>query len=579
MTKKTFAYSYLRISSDIQRQGGGIKRQMEASAKWAEEHGYQLKETISDEGVSAYRGTHAKKGAFASFLAAIESGDVERGSILIVESLDRLSRENPFSAFNQFGAILNNGVSIVTLLDGQVYSAETMTENMNQIFVSLSMMIRAHDESKTKSQRIGAAWKQKRAAIGNKIFTKNVPCWLEINENEEIVAKEDAAKTIRQMFDWCNEGMGIYSITRKLNEGYAPISSATKWNDSFVAKILKNRQMIGEFQPHQKVEGKPVPIGDPIKDYFPKIVDVETFTLAQAKMTERSNGKGAGRKGETVSNLFSGLVQCGNCGGSVVMKNKGKPPKGFKYLRCTNSLMGSKCKCPAWRYDDFENMFLKFVKDVSFESAIEVDGDKVEMETLFRRKETNIAKQGELKSAFDKLLENFEADLPEMLRNSLVERSRQIESDLNSLSEEQAEIEANIADIQSRDATGDRAEFIQSYASISDGADIRDVRMKMQAIVKRHVGSISTHNGAYFEPWEEIPGSLRKELEKKGINEQREIEAYFSKPHGRRLYDKHDRYILVHFKNGALRRVGYEYTVLETSVADIEMVKRFQAHA
>ncbi len=36
------AYSYLRISSHRQKKGGGIKRQMAASAKWAEDNGYEL---------------------------------------------------------------------------------------------------------------------------------------------------------------------------------------------------------------------------------------------------------------------------------------------------------------------------------------------------------------------------------------------------------------------------------------------------------------------------------------------------------------------------------------------------------
>ncbi len=39
MNVKPKAYSYLRISSDLQKEGTGIKRQMEVTEKWADENG------------------------------------------------------------------------------------------------------------------------------------------------------------------------------------------------------------------------------------------------------------------------------------------------------------------------------------------------------------------------------------------------------------------------------------------------------------------------------------------------------------------------------------------------------------
>ena len=44
---KTKAYSYLRISNDQQKVGDGIRRQMEASKTYADQHGYDLVETMS----------------------------------------------------------------------------------------------------------------------------------------------------------------------------------------------------------------------------------------------------------------------------------------------------------------------------------------------------------------------------------------------------------------------------------------------------------------------------------------------------------------------------------------------------
>lgn len=50
---KIKAYSYLRISNDQQKVGDGIRRQMEASKIYADQHGYDLVETMSDIGILA----------------------------------------------------------------------------------------------------------------------------------------------------------------------------------------------------------------------------------------------------------------------------------------------------------------------------------------------------------------------------------------------------------------------------------------------------------------------------------------------------------------------------------------------
>jgi hypothetical protein len=49
--------------------------------------------TFNDLGVSAYRGKNAEAGRLADFLVAVEDGIVPRGSYLLVESLDRISRQ------------------------------------------------------------------------------------------------------------------------------------------------------------------------------------------------------------------------------------------------------------------------------------------------------------------------------------------------------------------------------------------------------------------------------------------------------------------------------------------------------
>src|SRR4051794_16663450 len=96
-------YSYLRYSSPQQGDGDSIRRQTKITADWCKRHDVQLdtSRTYLDRGRSAYHGRHRQKGgALAAFLAEVEAGHISRGSILILENLDRLSRENPWDAIS-----------------------------------------------------------------------------------------------------------------------------------------------------------------------------------------------------------------------------------------------------------------------------------------------------------------------------------------------------------------------------------------------------------------------------------------------------------------------------------------------
>lgn len=408
---------------------------MEASQKYASDNGYELVDTIHDIGVSGYSGKNVDKGAFGKFLIAIQEGKIQPGSVLIVESLDRLSRHQVTKAFKQFTDILSHGVTIVTLIDGQVYTEDSLNSNFGQLFLSLGIMIRANDESNTKSQRLKSVWKKKRGALKEQKMTKMVPAWLELGpDRASFKVKDNAAATVRSIFDFCIQGMGVYSITRHLNgnlKKYPPISNAKRWNDSYVAKILHNPAVFGEFQPHERVDGRRQRVGEPIADYFPGIVSEEKYYLAQSAMKERRI-RGAGRKGVTVSNLFSGLLICGNCGGTVTMRSKGKPPRGYSYLRCSNSLINNGCKCPAWRYSEFEEAFYKFVEEVSFSEIF----SNTETQSRINKVQNQLVVASErlaaVQAAYDTLLSRFENPLisPELL-SELMHRAevRRVEVD------------------------------------------------------------------------------------------------------------------------------------------------------
>ena len=135
MTPTPTAYSYIRFSRPEQLKGDSLKRQLEASRNYAQTKGFNLDEslTIRNEGLSDSADTHQTKGALGSFLEAVKNGKVPAGSLLIIESLDMLSREETINALNLFAGIIDNGISIVTPTDGLEYNRDTINANVVHI--------------------------------------------------------------------------------------------------------------------------------------------------------------------------------------------------------------------------------------------------------------------------------------------------------------------------------------------------------------------------------------------------------------------------------------------------------------
>ena len=392
------AFSYLRMSTDLQFKGDSRRRQLEASRAYAETHGLHLAEEaqLEDIGVSAFRGDNLRDGALGQFLDAVKRGAVEPGSYLLVESLDRLSREQVATAQATFLSIVQAGINLVTLMDGKVYRAGQT--NVVDLIISLVSMNTAHEESQKKSVRVAAAWKNKRALAASGVpMTARCPGWLRLpSDRRRYELVPDRAEIVRQIFADYVSGIGMYSIARRLNKADVPPFRGTDgWHEASVKKILQSRAVIGEFQPCSGQGGQRVANGDPIRDYYPAVIDKSLFYQAQSVTHSRNDSptRGAGRKGPTYANLFSGFARCAYCDSSMVYENKGPGTRGGTYLVCSDARRHRGCLSTRWRYRDFEASFLSFVRELDIDSIVNNDGDS----RLRRDLESQIAAiEGEL---------------------------------------------------------------------------------------------------------------------------------------------------------------------------------------
>jgi DNA invertase Pin-like site-specific DNA recombinase len=420
------AYSYVRMSTDLQLKGDSLRRQLEASAAYAATHDLELvdESRLEDIGVSAFKGANVAEGALGRFLDAAKAGKVPAGSFLLVESLDRLSRQEVRKSLGIFLSIIDAGVNIVTLADNRVYTAQK-TELVD-LLTSLVIMSRAHEESQTKSRRVGAAWANKRANARTRPLTATCPAWLRLLQDRtkyEVI--EDRAATVRLVFEESASGIGNYSITQRLNKRRVPhFGKSNGWHPSYVSKILKNRAVIGEFQPHRLIDGERRPDGDAVKGYFPAVVDEQLFYRVQLGLHERLE-RGAGRKGAGVSNLFSGILTCAYCLSPMKFENKGPPPKGANFLVCDGARRGLGCEPTRWRYDHFEASFLAFVREVDLERVIHSEDETTKRSSI---DETITALRGEQETIRQQMEKAYDLlDLAGSATNFVAQKLQQLE--------------------------------------------------------------------------------------------------------------------------------------------------------
>lgn len=377
------AYSYIRFSTPEQARGDSLRRQTAVADEWCKARNIQLDDTLRDMGVSAFRGVNRNEGALRRFLELVQNGRIERGSYLIVESLDRISREAVNEAAFQLLDLIRAGIIVVTLSDGQEYSEERLKRDWTPLIVSVVIMARAHEESLIKSQRLTAAWQQKKiiARLEKKPLTPRCPEWLEVRDRK-FHTRPERVDIVQRIFKETIEGYGRREIVRRLNIDKIPtFRGGDGWHTSSVAKVIQSRATIGEYQPHSGThkQGNRKPEGDPIKDYYPPIIEEAVFWRAQAA-TESRRQKSAGRKGAH-AHLLQGLAVCHECGSPMHLLNKGKPPKGGKYITCSSNLRGAGCSMSKrWRSEIIEDQLLRTFAVIEAGSIQVLDNTAVNIE-------------------------------------------------------------------------------------------------------------------------------------------------------------------------------------------------------
>ena len=109
------AYSYTRFSTGVQRHGGSLKRQTESPEvlEFIRSNKLTVVQQMVDSGVSGFKGKNfSNVNALGKFIEEIKKGNIETGSVLIIENLDRFSRDVITNCIPRFIDIINRPVVV-----------------------------------------------------------------------------------------------------------------------------------------------------------------------------------------------------------------------------------------------------------------------------------------------------------------------------------------------------------------------------------------------------------------------------------------------------------------------------------
>ena len=424
------AFSYVRFSTREQANSDSLHRQRKSAEEYAARHGLTLDTSYVDPGFSAHKGRHIVKGALGRFVKAVEEHRIPAKAVLLIEAFDRLSRQDALSAMTLFTALMRADITVVTLEDGQVYTEERVTDGETQLVVAVIKMQAAYEYSKRLAVRVRSAWESKRDTLPSRKLTKWGPAWLRYDPNtDKFYEIPERVAVVWRIFNLYCAGLGKELITRTLNRDEEPAweaignrKQAAGWHTSYVARILKSRAVLGEFQAGvtAEVEGrrKTTKVGEIEAGYFPPVISRAVWDRAEAIRATRTQT--GGPKSSGVHNLFNGRMTCAECGGPVVFRAKGDRRSDSKtrrtpypswrlghYFVCSNAVREARSASGVFCEDKslmpvapFEDAVLNGFAGMLFDRELPVDPVLTEMQGRADRLSTEIeAKRANLDAA------------------------------------------------------------------------------------------------------------------------------------------------------------------------------------
>jgi len=495
------AIIYARFSTAEQSKGYSLERQQRHGLEYATSRGWIVEKTITDEGRSAFHGANRLEGSALHEFELEARNGLHRGKALLVENVDRLSRQGAKAAAQLVWALNEQGVDVATWQDGYVYQAGNNGDLMELFSVIIKAQM-AFEESDKKSKRTAATARRRdqRIEAGEvDVPIANMPNWIKVVDGTKVL-DENRTAVLNLIYDLYIDGVGIHRIVTVLHERGVPSWTPKEqrrgnngWFYSHIYRLLTRRAVLGEYV---NGEGRTLNPG-----FFPQAITAEKWNRAQAALSMRkgnqTNVKVFGNR-----NLLSQMVVCEKCGGGAhfghttdtvqkYTKVSGEVVnyrrKTYRKLRCDRARRNHTC-------DNGTTLNYDVVEATILQEMLPQLARKPDANAEARKLREQIADLARLQNAEQVKLNHLIDALADGGSKAIVQRVAALEVELERLSVDIASAQKSLAIETAKPAGDNDVKLVESLRTelTSENDEVRiyargRVNMSLRRLIKRIV--------------------------------------------------------------------------------------------
>jgi len=179
---------------------------------------------------------------------------------------------------------------------------------------------------------------------------------------QRLVINNIEARVVRKIFSMRLSGKGSLLIARELNENHEYNRNAG-WNKSSITNVLKSEAVHGcvaygkRTRPSRRLLPRDQWI---IVKSHEAIIDDETWNKVQVLISESTPTQGSGSPRSKF--IFSGLMRCGQCGGSLQIETaRNSAGTTYAYYNCRNALKNGTCDNRRITANELDNFLIDAV--------------------------------------------------------------------------------------------------------------------------------------------------------------------------------------------------------------------------
>lgn len=502
---------YCRLSRDDEQEGtsGSIKNQQSILEKYAKDNGFKNTRVFVDDGWS---GTTFARPVFTEIMELAEKGMI---GTLIVKDHSCLGRNRLV-----VGQLLEEGFDSLGVRYIAIMDNIDTAKGISDLVPMQDLFNEWH--AKNTSQKVRNVFKNK--GMSGVPLTTNPPFGYMKNPDntKEWIVDEEAAKTVRQIFALCVEGLGPTQIAKRLKVAKVltpteywisigrncskPPNVPYNWCADTVANILSKQEYCGDtvnfrsttksFKNKTKIE-RPQEEWKIFPNTHPAIINREVFELVQELRQHRRRPTKSG-----IVSWFSGLLYCADCGEKLYYSVTNNYKREQAYFFCSSFCKNSdECSAHYIREKVVMDNVLESMRRILLNvQAFEKEFARKQMECYSEDKKRELAeKRRELNKAkkriaeIDGLIQKLYED------NAIGKISDERYATLSmSYEEEQRELKTALPDMENYlETETDKTENLQRF--IDKVKRITEIKELTAELVHEFIDKIVVHAPRYLD--------------------------------------------------------------------------------